>query len=59
MLEEVQIRKRAGQYQLAAAFIARLRTDRLSLESKLEIERRLSEIVEGEDKAVKTLEWVR
>jgi pimeloyl-ACP methyl ester carboxylesterase len=50
MLEEVKLRVKAGQHRLAEGLLRGFPLDDLALETKLEVERRLIEIVEVQNK---------
>ncbi len=54
MLEEVKLRLKAGQPQLAEGLLRGFPINDLALETKLEVERRLLEIVETQNKIVLT-----
>lgn len=59
MFDEVRIRGQAGQLKLAEALLRGFSVDRLSIETKIKIERRLSEIVADQSTVSSTIEFIR
>lgn len=58
MLDEVRLRVRSGQPGLAESLLRSFPLDHLALETKLEVERRLTEIVETQNKVASTKQVV-
>ncbi len=54
MLDEVRLRVKSGQPKLAESLLRGFPIDHLALETKLEVERRLAEIVETQSKVAST-----
>lgn len=59
MFDEVRIRSQAGQIKLAESLLKGFSLDRVSLETNIKIERRLSEIIETQTKVNSTIESIR
>jgi pimeloyl-ACP methyl ester carboxylesterase len=59
MFDEVRLRSQAGQLKLAEALLRSFPVDRLSIETKIKIERRLSEITADQAKVTSTLALIR
>ncbi|MDZ4849065.1 MAG: hypothetical protein SGI77_07205 [Pirellulaceae bacterium] len=59
MFEEVELRSKANQIAFAESLLRGFPLDRLSLETKLKINGKLSEIVENQSKVKSALEFIR
>jgi pimeloyl-ACP methyl ester carboxylesterase len=59
MLDEVRLRMKAGQPKLAESLLRGFPLDDLAIETRLEVERRLSEIVELQNKVTSTKDFIQ